>query len=109
MEASDMLDVIHYFFEEDMHVSAEGEAEAKSEVRSIIYSSLYGSTYKYAIKTKGRSYAADGSNYPSDGLMGEDLTPFDPEQTITKPFIPATDFDAESPLPFGRDLDAPLG
>lgn len=104
-----MLDVLHYYFEEDMFVSAEGEAEAKSEVRSIIYSSLYGSTYKYAIKAKGRSYTADGSDYPTDGFMGEDLTPFNPEEQVTKPFIPATEFDADSHLPFGKDLDAPLG
>lgn len=108
-----MVDVLHYYFEEDLNVPSGEAAEAKSEARSVIYRTLYGSTYKYAMpKSKAsRAYgSASGDKLPDEGFYGEqDLAPFDPEMNVTKPFIPATDFDADSPLPFGRDLDAPLG
>ncbi len=110
MDASDMLDVLHFFFEDDLRIKSAEEAEAISESRSVIYSSLYGTTYKYGMKKSSRSFSADGSSLPDDGYFGDDIQPFDPSETnVRKPFIPATEFDADSPLPFGRDLDAPLG
>jgi hypothetical protein len=118
MEATDMLDVIHYFFEDDLAVASAEQQEARSNTRSSVYRTLYGTTYKYAIKKSGSeggsyTYAADGSEIPTDGFYGtdEDITPFDPNENVkkaTKPFVPATDMDADSPLPFGRVLDAPL-
>lgn len=117
MEASSMLDVLHYLFEEDLHVSTAEEVEAKSETRRIIYDDLYGTGYKYRLDSKGRSRSAggtmrlaDGTTLPEDGFYG-DLEPFDPGADIRtrKPYVPPTSFDADSPLPFGTALDAPLG
>jgi hypothetical protein len=115
MEASHMLDVIHFLFEDDLSVSTAEQVESKSQTRGIIYDELYGTGYKYRLdsgrKSGGsRTYLADGSELPRDGFYG-DLAPFDPEPGIgtSKPYVPPTDFDVDSPLPFGSVLDAPVG
>jgi hypothetical protein len=109
MEANEMLDVIHYFFEDDLVAASGEQAEAKSETRSVVYRTLYGTRYKYALSKSGGNTYSDGSNLPDDGYFG-DLDPFDPsENNVRKQFVPASEFDADSPLPFGRVLDAPLG
>lgn len=117
MEATDMVDVLHYFFEEDLAVASAEQMEARSNARSSVYRTLYGTTYKYEMKSKSgvngsNTYAADGTTIPTDGFFGDDdITPFDPTNNVpkeTKPYIPPTDMDADSPLPFGKTLDAPL-
>jgi hypothetical protein len=92
LEVSQMLDLIHYFFEEDSRFSTAEEAEAVSQMRSVIYGMLYGTTYKYKVGKSSNSNVGEGFN------TGE-----------TKPYIPPTEFDADSYLPFGNTLDAPLG
>lgn len=94
MSMSQMLDVIHFFYEEDSRFSTVEEAEAVSELRSTIYGMLYGTPYKYKIKTS-RSGAGGAGGFESSGGV--------------KPYIPPTDFDADSPLPFGDVLESPLG
>jgi len=98
-----MVDVLHYFFEEDSRYQSGEEAEAVSNLRSSVYRTMYGTTYKYAYN-KGSSSA--GRRYVSDN----DPTSFDdfPSNEV-KPYIPPTEFDPESSMPFGAALDAPLG
>ena len=108
MEASEMLDVLHYLFEEDLLGAHPELAEAKSDIRNMIYQDLYQDTYNYGIKGGGKKYNETEKGFPSDGLY-EDLKPFDPLAGPTKPYIPPTDFNGESPLPFGSVLDGPLG
>lgn len=112
-----MVDVLHYYFEEDLNFASVEQMESKSNTRSSVYRTLYGTTYKYEMKSKqgsatSGSYAADGTVIPTDGFYGDDdITPFDPTNNVvkeTKPFVPATEMDADSPLPFGKVLDAPL-
>jgi hypothetical protein len=93
MELRDMLDVVHYFFEEDSRYRSAEEAEGISAVRSALYN-MYGMTYKYGVKANTR---------PSSG----DSFYSDPDEV--KPFIPPTQFDPESSNPFGAVLDAPIG
>jgi hypothetical protein len=94
MELRDMLDVVHYFFEEDSRYSSAEEAEAVSSVRSALYGDMYGTSYRYGIKSKnGKSSAGD--------------TYSDPDEV--KPYIPPTQFDANAANPFGAVLDAPIG
>jgi hypothetical protein len=109
LELADMLDVVHFLFEEDLMISSEEEAKAKSHIRSVLYKDLYRQTYKYGVKDSGQSYNYSNNSYPSDGLMGRDETVPDPMKPPTKPFVPATDFNADSPLPFGQIVDPPLG
>jgi hypothetical protein len=105
MEASEMTDVLHYFLEDDMRYSTAEEAEAVSGYRTQLYKA-YGKTYDYGISTKkqnGKSYlpknAANDFGF-DDPLMAP---------TETKPYIAPTDFNPDSFLPFGSELDAPLG
>jgi hypothetical protein len=113
MEASDMCDVLHYFMEEDLSASTAEQAEAKSEARSVIYRTLYGKTYKYAMNKSSSSgsssYTADGSSLPDGGFYGDlDVEPFDPTRNVQKPYVPPTELNEDSYLPFGKTLDAPL-
>lgn len=87
-----MVDVIHYFFEEDARYKSAEEAEAVSAMRTRLYSSLYGETYTYTVST-------GASRQGGVGAGSDDL----------KPYIPPTQVDSDSPLPFGTALDAPLG
>jgi len=112
-----MLDVLHFFMEEDLVRFGTGEhMEAASNVRSTIYKTMYKRNYSYAVSSSSGSRSssmtyADGSlvDLPEEDLS--DITPFDPISTAksSKPFIPTTNFDPDAALPFGKDLDAPLG
>lgn len=109
MELADMLDVIHYFFEEDVKVGSTEEAEAKSQTRSVIYRDLYNQTYKYGVKNSGQSYNYSNDSYPSEGFVGttDEEIP-NPMKPPTKAFVPATEVNADNPLPFGQIVDPPL-
>lgn len=103
MEMSDMLDVMHFFMEEDFSQSSTAEqSEAKDKARELIYSSLYNRPYTLGKKR---------SNYQTANSSGEfyEDSSVDPLKEPTKSFIPATDFNPNSPKPFGDVLDAPLG
>jgi hypothetical protein len=90
MEASDMLDVIHFLYEEDLRYSNVEEAQWLDTKRQHIYKELYGEDYKY-FSTKRTG---------SDDLISED-------GEVVKPYIPPTEFDPDSSNPFGSVLDAP--
>ncbi len=102
MDSVDMVDVLHYYFEEDLSVVSQEQVAAKSESRSVIYRTLYGTSYKYKVDTGIKSSASSSSSY-------DDLVPFDPSNSVTKPYVPPTDFDPDGAKPFGSILDAPLG
>ena len=110
MEGTKMVDVLHYYFEEDILASTSQEAvEAKSALRKEVYN-LYGVPYKYEYKSSNKKYnsTASGDYFPEEGFYGEqeeDLVPFTPER---KPYTPPTEFNPDSPMPFGKTLDAPL-
>jgi len=107
MEASDMIDVIHYLFEEDMNMSSGEQAEAKEEVRKSLYSTLYGTTYNY---TSDASRSKNTFIEEDDGeQFVNELKPFDPLAPPTKPYVSPTRFDPNSTKPFGSALDAPIG
>ena len=42
MEAGDMVDVIHFLFEEDSHYVSEESAKSRTGVRVSLYKDLYG-------------------------------------------------------------------
>ena len=116
MESSEMLDVIHFLFEDDMAAASGEQAEARSKVREVLYRNFYEREYKYKSHSNSgnRSSGLSGPTYadgsPIDGF-DDDIEPFDPmqESKPVKPFIPATEINPDAVLPFGKDLDAPLG
>ena len=107
LDAKDMIDVLHFYFEEDLMADSKEEIESKNRIRSLIYREMYFKAYKYGNTSPGESY-----NYStaSDGFIGdEDDKIEDPLKPPTKPFTPTTDFNPESSNPFGRIVDPPLG
>jgi hypothetical protein len=92
MEASDLLDVLHYLFEEDLRVSSGEEAKAVEESRKLIYGNLYNRPYKYA-RTQSNSTSTGGDSFDDFAP----ITPYTPSKP--KPYIPPTDFDPNSGIP----------
>lgn len=91
MHASDMLDVIHYIFEEDMRFASAEESKATDAVRNSLYRDFYGTEYKYsASSSRPQSQGGEFDGFDS-------VTPYSP--TATKPYIPPTEFDPDMGLP----------
>lgn len=84
-----MLDVIHYYYEEDMNYSTMEQMQMVEARRIHIFEQLYNQTYNYRL---------DHSNSRADNSDG----------SISKPYIPPTPIDESSSLPFGDILDSPL-
>jgi hypothetical protein len=91
---SDMLDIVHFFFEEDSRYGSQEEVESVSAVRSQIYETLYGVPYAYKVKSGGKTRSTTTSDIP--------------DVDEVKPYIPPTEFDPGSSNPFGAVLEAPL-
>jgi hypothetical protein len=104
MELSDMLDVVHYFYEEDLNYASVEQAQMTDARRITLFKQLYGIDYKYA-SSDAKNKIAGNPNFDYDF---DDLAPFDPTNVETKPFVPATDMDEYSSTPFGAILDAPI-
>jgi hypothetical protein len=107
---SDMLDVIHFFLEEDStNVSTAEQAEAKDAIRVSIYRTMYGMEYKYASSKSNNNHLSNlDEPFGDDDDMPVPVDPFAKSNAV-KPFVPATDFNPDAAKPFGRALDAPLG
>lgn len=102
LSASDMLDVIHYLFEEDLRVSSSEEAESLAKMRQHLYRLLYNKEYKSVFTSSDSKY---NMSTASDNPVPPASTPPGSER---KPYIPPTQFDPDSPVPFGEKVDAPL-
>lgn len=111
MAGADMLDVIHYLFEEDVAFVSEDHAQSQSGTRTRLYQDLYGTVYKYPYKSKG---GTNGRSYIDESVIDEPFVqedlpkPFDPRATAPKPFVPATKLNPDAADPFGGLLDAPI-
>lgn len=106
-----MLDVVHYFFEEDiLRFGTSEHAEAASRVRTSIYRNMYDTEYKYEFVSSEKSAQSGGRSYIGDDIDDplNDLTPMDTKPKKLKPYIPPTDFDPDSYNPFGSVLDSPI-
>lgn len=99
-----MLDVLHFFFEEDLRYSTAEEADAVSSVRVSIYRTMYGTEYRYKSDSKNKNSRQYTSNFDYD----DEITPFDPSKAETKPYVPPTQFN-ESGVDSSGILDGPLG
>lgn len=110
MEAADMLDVLHYYVEQDFRYSTAEQSEAVSKSRTALYE-MYGIDYKYGTSSSSNSGTTYGGRVyiTDDSPSNADLVPFDPANQKPKPFVKATDMNPDSSMPFGSILDAPLG
>lgn len=91
-----MLDVLHYFYEEDMNYASVEQLQMTDARRVHVFEELYGWPYRY--KANPDAGSSGGINQFS-GVGSAD----------TKPYIPPTEFDPDSFNPFGSVLDAPIG
>jgi hypothetical protein len=111
--SSDMIDVLHFMFEEDMFTATGEEAEHKSRVRTTLYREFYNKEYGYKISSSSGSASGGDLLPPLDEEY--EIKQFNPHpqdspvKTKPKPFVPTTNFNPDSVLPFGKDIDSPLG
>lgn len=103
LEASDLVDVLHYLFEEDIIVYSSEHHDAKNQVRTSLYPILLNTEYKY----KSSSSSSNNYDYGLDDLDGPMNAPIEHQ---TKPYFPPTPFNPDSANPFGGALrEKPLG
>lgn len=93
LEASEMVDVIHAMYEDDNTVTNEIEYRVKHAVRKNLYSVAYDREYRFGDGDSTSEYA------DADGVPA----------TASKPYIPPTPVNADSPRPYGAALDSPVG
>lgn len=113
MEASDMLDVIHYLFEEDLHYEVPESETRKTETRKRLYREYYNTKYLYGVdrsspNKNNMDFDSFDEEDENDQELDMDIKPFSPKDNPTKPYTPPTPFNENSEKPFGIDLDAPL-
>jgi hypothetical protein len=111
MEASDMLDVIHYYFEDDHRYASFDEASFKDQFRSSIFKNLYDSEYSFGQSNDDTPDYRDNELELDAPLENEKevIEPFNPRAKSVKRFIEPTNFDEDSSKPFGSVLDGPIG
>ena len=119
MAANEMMDVLHYLFEEDAHYTSEESAKSRSGVRMVLYKDMYDADYS-AYEYKDPSKKKPATQYAYEYLPDEDLgtlsdeesaKPFNPKglEPEVIPYTPVTSFDPTASNPFSGVLDAPLG
>jgi len=110
-----MLDVIHFFFEEDLLQSNTAEAvDAKDKARSMIYEQLYGRPFGHSsrrsssvpdsVMTAGE---ASSTSIDDDSVPPVPLDPFE-KSKVVKPYFAPTKISEGSLKPFGHGIDEPL-
>jgi hypothetical protein len=86
MEASEMCDVLHYYFESDTAPTWEHGTEVKDNMRTTLYRDLYGKEYKYAVSSSvPRSASWDGAGPPP-----AESSIYDAAEGEIKPYFPAS-------------------
>lgn len=111
MPCSDMIDVLHVFFEESFTYATEEHAQRVSAAREAMYQTLYDREYPYAYDRGKKNAKFDPENAETFDDWGldqpEEVKVFNPQKA--KQFVAPTKVNADSPKPFGSILDAPLG
>lgn len=106
-----MLDVLHFYLEEDFAASSQEAIKIRSLSRESLYEELYGVTYKFPVKDsdtpRGKSFDVESLPFDNEDGPEEEIKPFNPKQKA-KPYVAPTPVSDSGPLPFGSVLDAPL-
>lgn len=120
LEASDMLDVLHFLFEEDFTAVSEDHARSRSAIRDQLYTEMYGVPYTFKMKPPTNARNGQASNafqYPPDddfsSLDGvqpvnpRDKNSFEPPAKTKTKFVDAESMPVVIETSF-TGLDAPL-
>lgn len=108
LDSKDLVDVLHYMFEDDTDFHSPEAAEARDKLRTLIYEDLYFKKYEYAAPSSSKkTYILDE---PLD-LDEPPIQQFDPSpmKKATKAYTPPTNFNPDAQNPYHGVLDAPLG
>ena len=108
LEASDMLDVIHYFFEEDIRDLNKEQIEYNNSVRDSIYKNLYEGKYKRVFAKTRSSNSYDFDEELSAEEKPEPVKPFNPRSKKTKDYMAPSPVFNNPDKPFGNILEEPL-
>lgn len=109
LDSPDLLDVLHYMYEQDLFEASQELQEAKDKSRVLIYETLYERDYPYG------SSLTKAPNYDDLPFGEEDMddmpVPLNPKAISSRPkaYVPATAFNPNSPNPYDGVLDAPMG
>ena len=110
---TDLLDALHYMFEDDLAPSTGEQQEARMKNRERIYTQMYGRpSYEWAVESADPEGSSASTSYGQDrDASGRALPslPDAPTELKHKEYIPPTPVDARKAKPFGDILDAPLG
>lgn len=116
LDSSDLLDVLHFLFEDDVSSSSTAEQlEARDKTRKMVYSEFYGREYRHGFSTYSSGVDKSIVGAPENSYLEEDEAPPVPLDPLArsgkavKPYVPPTRVDENSRLPFGAALDGPLG
>lgn len=109
-----MLDVIHYFFEEDYRYTSVEQANFKDGFRETMYKGLYDVEYEYTSGSREKQTYKDFDENIDDSMDdfeqkdSEIIEPFSPRTKQVKSFIEPSIPQDSSSRPFGQILDEPL-
>ncbi len=108
IDASDMLDVLHYFFEEDVRSQSQEEIKVNNSIRDSIYETIYEGKYKRVFKRSNEPVSYD---FDMDEPLEKEapIKPFNPRVEKAKSYVPPTPVFGDSTKPFGNILEEPLG
>ena len=116
LNAPDLLDVLHFFFEDDVaSMTTAEQSDARDKTRSQLYHSLYSKRYAYASAKNSVNYIDDSVVLPAEDDVEDNKmpAPLDPAarsaSAFTKPYVPPTRMNSNPQRPFGTTLDGPLG
>lgn len=101
-----MLDVLHYYMEEDYNFSNSEQVEAKSKLRKTIYKTMYNKEYKFGTETEKDFSLPQDFAIQEEGATSSQEE--DPLKGPTKSYVSPTEFNPDSMKPFGNLLDAPF-
>ena len=101
-----MLDVLHYYMEEDYNFSNSEQVEAKSKLRKTIYRTVYNRDYSFGVNSETDYSIPQDFTIQEEGTTTEESE--DPLKGPTKSYVPPTEFNPDSMKPFGNLLDAPF-
>lgn len=109
-----MLDVLHFYFEEDQVTATQEMRYQRSDVRENMYKLLYGVDYAYKLEKPKENQGTpnfleeEGDLSYDDEADDSDIKPFSPKNKGVKPFIPPSQPTGDGAQPFGSFVDAPL-
>lgn len=123
LDACDMVDAIHYLFEQEHEYTSEDHRKQKLTVREHLYRDLYDREVAVQYKEQQSNTSLITPEVPKDfdygarlkdriqSDIGSDI-PFDPKKNQPKPppkpRIAPTKFNPDAARPFGMLLDPPL-